>query len=169
MTRWVMNKVHCQFQHWPTAELEMEVSKFVKHNNSEFLAPLDHEGTLMNFYDREDWHAKLAWDMLRHMTIQDLELALQFTIQTDVAQTAVKKSIAQMKRLDKETPGTALEFSMIQGMRNEHNEHIVVREQSVMGEFNPVIIEFGDKCRRLEDKTPMKTINICKENSTTWT
>ena len=67
------------------------------------------------------------------MTIRDLELALSFTIQTDTVHTAVKKSIEQTKRLNKETPGTALAFSIIQGTRNEHDECIVVREQSVMG------------------------------------
>ena len=49
-------------------------------------------------------------------------------------------------------------------MRNGCDEHIVVREQSVMGEFNPAIIKFGDKHKRLEDKILTKIINICEEN-----
>ena len=49
-------------------------------------------------------------------------------------------------------------------MRNKCDECIAVREQSVTGEFNPAIIEFGDKHKMLEDKILTKMIDIHKEN-----
>ena len=74
-----------------------------------------------------------------------LEVALSFRIQTDAVHMAVKNSIEQMKRFDKETLGATLAFLMIWGMTNKFNECIVVREQSVTREFNPAMIEFGEK------------------------
>ena len=69
-----------------------------------------------------------------------------------------------MEKLNVEAPGTPSAFLVIRGMRNEWDECINKKERSEPGIFNVSLIELGDKHKKLEDKIPMKTIDVHKEH-----
>ena len=111
MKRWVINKVHCQFQHWPLVKCDMDVNEFVKENGSEFLASLDCKGVLMQFHEEEDWCKKMTWETLKCTVIRDLQFALSFRTQKDDAHMCVKKHVVDAEEMDRETTATTAVFA----------------------------------------------------------
>ena len=108
---------------------------------------------------------KIAWETLHNVTKHDLGLALiTGKIQIDTVCVAVKRRIEDLEKLNVETPGTKLAFSVLRGARSEHDKHINVKERSVAGNFNLKLIELGNKCEKLEDEMPTEIINAHKEN-----
>ena len=142
--KWVINKVCCEFQHWPLNKFDMDVNEFVKENGSKFLVSLDHEGVPMQFCKKEDWCVKMARETLKCAMIRDLKLVLLFKTQRDDAHTRVKKCVAEMEKMDKETPATLIAFAGICMTREENKECIMAEEYPEVEKFNPVTIELRD-------------------------
>ena len=163
--KWTIKEVEFQFQHWPTTWGTVEIKEFARHNGGELLALLDREGIPEIFYESEKWCVDTAWETLHTATKHDLGRALATDmVHVDTVYIEIKKRIKDLEKLNAETPGTTLAFSVLRGMRNECSDYIRVKERAGVGNLNAKMIEIGAKYEKLADEIPTSVISVCKEN-----